>query len=61
MSSSGGVVDASSSYTLVEREVGAWTDRYGMLFVDSPVGTGFSVAGVSRVIYICTHLRVCMD
>lgn len=35
----------TSAYTLVDREVGAWTDKYGVLFVDSPVGTGYSVAG----------------
>ncbi len=39
----------ASAYAMVEREVGAWTDKYGLLFVDSPVGTGFSVAGTCAV------------
>ncbi|KAM3567316.1 hypothetical protein VYU27_010536 [Nannochloropsis oceanica] len=37
--------NASSSFSLVDRTVGAWSESYGMLFVDSPVGTGFSEVG----------------
>jgi hypothetical protein len=30
----------TSTFTLAPRKVGAWnTDKYGLLFVDSPVGT----------------------
>ena len=33
----------------LEENAGAWNRRAGLLFIDQPVGTGFSVSGVPPV------------
>ena len=37
-----GPFNANAQKELVKREKGAWTDEYAMLFIDNPVGAGFS-------------------
>jgi len=38
---------------------GAWNRRFGLLFIDQPVGSGFSIAG-NACIYAFAFLFVCL-
>jgi vitellogenic carboxypeptidase-like protein len=35
---------------------GRWNRQYGMLFVDQPIGTGFSIAGEAPLQQLCPYL-----
>ena len=37
-----GPFNADQNLKLVKRKAGAWTDKYSMIFIDNPVGAGFS-------------------
>lgn len=37
----------------LQRNPGRWNRQYGMLFVDQPIGTGFSIPGM--VTRVCSH------
>ncbi len=39
---------------------GAWNRRYGLLFIDQPVGSGFSIAGNACTCGLVTLVFVCL-
>lgn len=53
-----GPFNANAKLELVKREAGAWTDEYAMLFIDNPVGAGFSFTTTDAG--YCTDTKECV-
>ena len=46
--------------TMIDRSVGNWNQKYNVLYLDQPIGTGYSVAGTAKA-YVTNEDEVASD